>query len=223
MSIQDLKAKLLAENTGKRRSLPFQVLKVDGKAKKFILGEKELQEVEVFFIAEYSQYIHYDPQLQRLTLLSQIVKPFAINNALDLKTGQKIGALVKRMKETDLKPKYISIFLTFVKNDNKWEEAIFYLKGAVLKSFMEIKQDLKNEGKEVISSVLQLGLKPKKKGSVEYAELKLISHADMNDENTLAQAIISLDKFKASLEDYNKYEPTEEPVEVEDEEPEVEF
>jgi hypothetical protein len=222
-NIQELKAKLLAENTGKRRSLPFQTLKVDGKAKKFILGEKELPEVEVFFIAEYSQYIHYDPQFQRLTLLSQIVKPFAINNALDLKTGQKIGALVKKMKETDLKPKYISIFLTFVKNGNKWEEAVFYLKGAVLKSFMEIKQDLKNEQKEVIASVLHLGLKPKKKGSVEYAELKLISHSDMNDESVLANAIISLDKFKASLEEYNKYEPTEEPIEIEDEEPEVEF
>ena len=223
MSVQDLKAKLLAENVGKRRSLPFTVLKVDGKAKKFILGEKELPEVEVFFISEYAQYIHYDPQLQRLTLLSQITKPFAIQNAIDLKTGQKIGALVKRMKETDLKPKYISIYLVFVKNGNKWEEAVFYLKGAVLKSFMEIKQDLKNEQKEVISSVLHLGLKPKKKGSVEYAELKLVSYADMDDENTLAQAIISLDKFKLALEDYNKYEPTEEPVEVEDEEPEVEF
>jgi len=88
-NIQDLKAKLLAENVGKRRSLPFTVLKVDGKAKKFVLGEKELPEAEVFFIAEYSQYIHYDPQLQRLTLLSQIVKPFAINNALDLKQVKK--------------------------------------------------------------------------------------------------------------------------------------
>jgi len=88
MSIQDLKAKLLAENTGKRRSLPFQTLKVDGKAKKFVLGEKELAEVEVFFISEYAQYIYFDPQLQRLTLLSQITKPFAINNGLDLKTGQ---------------------------------------------------------------------------------------------------------------------------------------
>jgi len=67
------------------------------------------------------------------------------------------------MKEADIKPKYISIYLTFVKNGNKWEEAVFYLKGAVLKSFMEIKQDLKNEGKEVISSVLHLGLKPKEK------------------------------------------------------------
>jgi hypothetical protein len=222
-NVQDLKAKLLAENTGKRRSLPFQTLKVDGKAKKFILGEKELPEAEVFFISEYAQYIYYDPQLQRLTLLSQITKPFAIQNALDLKTGQKIGALVKRMKEADIKPKYISIFLTFVKHNGKWEEAVLYMKGAVLKSFMEIKQDLKNEGKEIISSVLHLGLKPKKKGSVEYAELKLISYSDMNDENVLAQAIITLDKFKASLEDYNKYEPTDEPLEVEDEEPEVEF
>jgi len=161
--------------------------------------------------------------LQRLTLLSQIVKPFAINNAIDLKTGQKVGALVKKMKDADIKPKYISIYLVFVKNGNKWEEAVFYLKGAVLKSFMEIKQDLKNEQKEVISSVLHLGLKPKRKGSVEYAELKLISHADIDDESVLTNAIISLDRFKSALEDYNKYEPTEEPVEVEDEEPEVEF
>ncbi|DAD54638.1 TPA: hypothetical protein [Aquificae Joseph's Coat Spring virus] len=224
MSIQELKAKLLAENTGKRRNLPFQVLKVDGKAKKFVLGEQELTEVEVFFISEYAQYIYYDPQLQRLTLLSQITKPFAINNALDLKTGHKIGALVKKMKDSDIKPKYISIFLTFVKHNGKWEEAVFYMKGAVLKSFMEIKQDLKNEGKEVISSVLHLGLKPKKKGSVEYAELKLVSQMDIADENVLAQAIISLDKLKSALEDYNKYEPTEEQVEVEDGlEPEVEF
>ena len=223
-NIQDLKAKLLAENVGKRRSLPFQTLKVDGKARKFLLGEKELPEVEVFFISEYAQYIHYDPQLQRLTLLSQITKPFAIQNAIDLKTGQKIGALVKKMKDADIKPKYISIYLVFVKNGNKWEEAVFYLKGAVLKSFMEIKQDLKNEGKEVISSVLHLGLKPKRKGSVEYAELKLISHADIEDESVLTNAIISLDRFKSALEDYNKYEPMEEPVEVEDDtEPEVEF
>jgi hypothetical protein len=222
-NIQDLRAKLLAENTGKRRSLPFQVLKVDGKAKKFVLGDKEFSEVEVFFISEYAQYIYYDPQLQRLTLLSQITKPFAINNALDLKTGQKIGALVKKMKEADVKPKYISIFLVFVKNGGKWEEAVLYMKGAVLKSFMEIKQDLKNEQKEVISSILHLGLKPKKKGSVEYAELKLNSQSDIADENVLAQAVISLDKLKAALEDYNKYEPSEEPEAEDEAEPEVEF
>jgi len=40
----------------------------------------------------------------------------------------------------------------------------------------------------------------------------------------LTNAIISLDRFKSALEDYNKYEPMEEPVEVEDDtEPEVEF
>jgi len=127
------------------------------------------------------------------------------------------------MKDADIKPKYISIFLTFIKHNGKWEEAVFYMKGAVLKSFMEIKQDLKNEQKEVISSILHLGLKPKKKGSVEYAELKLISQSDINDENVLANAIISLDKLKGALEDYNKYEPSDEPVEVEDEEHEVEF
>jgi len=223
MSIQDLKAKLLAENIGKRRALPFQALKVDGKAKKFLLGEKAVNEIGVFFISEYAQYIHYDPQSQRLTLLSQIVKPFAIQNALDLKTGQKVSAVIKNMKEKDIKPKYVSIFLVLAYYNGQWEEALFYMKGAVLRSFMEIKQELANDGKEVISSVLNLGLKPKKKGSVEYCELKLISHVDVEEEDILNKALNTLDKFKEALEEYNKFETVDVADEEDDSLPEVEF
>jgi hypothetical protein len=105
-----------------------------------------------------------------------------------------------------------------VKVDNTWQEAIFYVKGALLQSLLEITKELQSYGATHIASMLKLTLKSQKKGAVKYSTLALSEYSECNDEQVLAKGVLLLDKFKDEIKKYNVYEPpTEElPIDTED-------
>jgi hypothetical protein len=105
-----------------------------------------------------------------------------------------------------------------IKVDNTWQEALFYVKGALLQSWMEITKELQGYGANHIASLLKLSLKAQKKGAVKYSTLSLVEYKDCEDEGVLAKGVLLLDKFKEEIKKYNAYEPpTEElPIEPED-------
>jgi hypothetical protein len=222
-NIKDYKAQLLQEAQGQRRGLPFKKLAVNHSNQEFILKDGELEkplgkQVELFVSAEFSQYFYYDPKLERITLLSQITRPYAIKKAIDLKSGKPVAELVEKLKSQGLKPTYTSILVVLVKVDDKWEEAVFYLKGALLQSWFEIVKELQGYGATHIANILKLSLKAQKKGSVKYSTLALQEYAECNDESLMAKGVLLLNKFKEAVKEYNLYEPPTEELPVEPEE-----
>jgi hypothetical protein len=219
VNINELKAKILSEAQGSRRGLPFKKLNVNHAEQTFTVKDGEIEktlgkEAEIFVVGEYSQYYFYDPKLERITMLSQITKPALLKQAIDLKSGKKVSELVEKLKAQGLKPTYTTILVILLKVDNTWEEAIFYLKGAVLQSWLEITKQLQQQGTTHIAKLLKLTLKSQKKGAVKYATLTLLDSQDTEDKDILAKAVILLDRFKEEVKKYNTYEPIEElPVE----------
>lgn len=224
-NINELKAKLIAEAQGNRRGLPFKKLAVNHASQEFVLkdatGEKSIgKQAEIFIAGEYAQYFYYDPRLERLTMLSQITKPALIKKAIDLKSGRLASEVVEKLKQQGLKPTFATILVVLVKVGDEWEEAIFYLKGALLQAWFEIVKEIQASGGNVISNILKLGLKAQKKGSVKYSTLTLQEFIECKEETTVAKGVLFLNKFKDAVKEYNVYEPVEE--EVVSEEP-VEF
>jgi len=124
-------------------------------------NKRELgREVEMVILGEYGQYTFFDQKLERTTVLSQIVKPSLIRKAIDLKSGKPISFIIERLKSQGLKPVYNSIIVSLVKVGNSHEEALFFMKGAILQSWMEITRSLQTS---YIASELRLSLKPNKK------------------------------------------------------------
>jgi hypothetical protein len=219
VNINELKAKILAEAQSTRRGLPFKKLNVNHADQVFVVKDGEIEKVlekeaEIFVVGEYSQYYFYDPKLERITMLSQITKPALLKQALDLKSGKKVSELVEKLKSQGLKPTYTTILVILLKVDNTWEEAVMYLKGAVLQSWLEITKQLQQQGTTHIAKLMKLGLRSQKKGAVKYATLTLLDSQDTEDKDILAKAVILLDKFKEEVKRYNAYEPAEElPIE----------
>lgn len=219
VNINELKAKILAEAQSTKRGLPFKKLNVNHADQVFVVKDGEVEkslgkETEIFVVGEYSQYYFYDPKLERITMLSQITKPALLRQAIDLKSGKKVSELVEKLKSQGLKPTYTTILVILLKVDNTWEEAILYLKGAVLQSWLEITKQLQQQGTTHIAKLMKLGLRSQKKGAVKYATLTLLDSQDTEDKDILAKAVILLDRFKEEVKRYNAYEPAEElPIE----------
>jgi hypothetical protein len=222
-NINEMKAKLISDAMGTKRGLPFKKLAVNHANQEFLLkdGEVEKQlgkQVEIFVVGEFAQYFYFDPKVERITMLSQIVRPHSIKKAIDLKSGRPVAELIEKLKAQGTKPTYTSILVVLVKVDNEWQEAVFYVKGALLQSLLEITKELQGYGANHIASLLKLSLKAQKKGAVKYSTLSLVEYKDCEDEGVLAKGVLLLDKFKEEVKKYNAYEPpTEElPIEPED-------
>lgn len=223
LNVNELKAKILAEAQGNKRGLPFKKLGVNHAEQTFVLKDGEAEkvlgkEVEIFVVAEYAQYFYFDAKLERITMLSQITKPSLIKQSIDLKSGKKVSEIIEKLKSQGFKPTYTTILVVMVKEGNEWQEAILYLKGALLQSWLEITKELQGYGATHIASLLKLTLKGQKKGAVKYSTLALSEYKECYDEGVLAKGVLLLDKFKEEIKKYNAYEPpTEElPVESED-------
>jgi len=226
VNINELKAKLMSEAKGSKRGLPFKKLVVRHNDQEFVLkdGENEKaigKQVEAFVVAEYAQYFYFDPKLERITILSQITKPALIKKAIDLKSGKPVVELVEKLKSQGLKPTYTSILVLLVKVDNTWEEVVFYVKGALLQSWMEIVKELQQYNTTHIANLLKLSLKAQKKGAVKYSTLALTEYKDCEDESILTKGVVLLDKFKEAVKEYNAYEPAKEEIETEEVEDDV--
>jgi hypothetical protein len=220
VNINELKMKLLAEAQGSKRRLPFKKLVVNHAEQKF-LKEGEIEkplgkEVEIFVVAEFSQYFYYDPKLERITVLSQISRPSSIKETIDLKSGRKMKEVIEKLNSQGLKPVYTTILVVMVKVGDAWEEAIFYMKGAILQSWLEIIKYLQKQETTHIAKLLKLSLKGQKKGAVKYATLSLEDYQECNDGNVISKGVLLLEKFKAEVEKYNAYEPVKEELPVEE-------
>ena len=219
-NINELKLKLISEAQGSKRGLPFKKLAVNHQSQEFIIKDGEIEkplgkQVEIFVVGEFSQYFYFDPKLERITILSQIKRPFEIKNAIDLKSGKPISQLIEKLKQQGLKPTYTTILVVLIKEGDKWEEGIFYIKGALLQSWLEITKELQGYGATPISNLLKLTLKAQKKGAVKYSTLALSEYNECEDENILAKGVLLLDKFKEEVKKYNAYEPQPEDLPVE--------
>ncbi len=214
-NINELRNKLLQEAQPNKRALPFKRLEVNHSDQLFFMRDaenrKELgKEATILVLGEYAQYTFFDQKLERTTVLSQIVKPSLIKKAIDLKSGKPISFIIERLKSQGLKPVYNSIIIALVKTENGYEEALFYMKGAVLQSWMEIVKSLQTS---YIASELRLSLKPNKKGAVKYSTLSLVDILPCENEALLAKGVMFLDRFKEALKSYNSFEPEPEPEE----------
>jgi len=222
-NINELRNKLLQEAQSNRRVLPFKRLEVNHPDQTFFIrdadSKKELgKEIEIVILGEYGQYSFYDQKLERTTVLSQIVKPSLIKKAIDLKSGKPISSIIEKLKSQGLKPVYNSIIIALVKTENGYDEALFYMKGAVLQSWMEITRSLQFP---YIASEIRLSLKPNKKGAVKYSTLSLVDILPCENEALLAKGVMFLDRFKEALKSYNSFEP--EPEEAEEDDLAIEF
>lgn len=219
-NINELKSKLLQEALGQKKSLSFKKLAIDHANQIFIVKNGDVhslgKEIDMLIVGEYGQYFMFDPRLERITFLSQITKPALIRQAIDLKSGKKVADVLEKLKQQGMKPVYTSILLVMVKNNDSWEEMLFYLKGAVLQSWIEVVKELQGYGVPYVASLLRLGLRSNKKGAVKYCTLTLQKYEECNNENLLAKAVLFLDRFKEEIRRYNAYEPTEEFVEPEE-------
>ncbi len=227
-NINELKSKLLSEAQGSKRRLPFKKLAVRHNDQEFVLKDEENEkvigkQVEAFVVAEYAQYFYFDPKLERITMLSQITKPVLIKKAVDLKSGRLVSELIEKLKSQGLKPTYTTILLMLVKVGNVWEESVFYVKGALLQSWMEITKELQQYNTTHIANLLRLSLKAQRKGAVKYSTLALTEYKDCEDENVFTKGIIFLDKFKEAVKEYNAYEPVKDEIETEDTEDVVDY
>jgi hypothetical protein len=214
---EELKAQLQQEATGQRRGLPFKKLAVNHSTQEFLLkdgdAEKVLgKQVELFIAGEFGQYFYFDPKLERITVLSQIVKPALIKQAIDLKSGRKMSEILEKMKSQNTKPTFSDILVVLVKVDDKWQEAIFYVKGALLQSWFEIVKEITSSDATPIGNIVKLGLKAQKKGSVKYSTLSLVEFIICKDNDLVSNGVALLNKFKEAVKSYNQYEPVEEPV-----------
>jgi hypothetical protein len=222
-NINEYKAKLLQEAQGQKRGLPFRKLAINHTSQEFVLKDGETEktigkQAEIFVVAEYSQYFFFDPKLERITLLSQITKPSLLKKAIDLKSGKPVAELVEKLKSQGFKPTYTSILVVLVKDGNDWQEAVMYLKGALLQSWLEIVKELQGYGATHIANLLKLSLKAQKKGAVKYSTLALSEYKECNEEGILAKGVLLLDKFKEEVKKYNAYEPPTEELPIEPEE-----
>jgi len=208
-NIVELRNKLLQESQGNRKLLPFKRLEVNHSEQTFFIREgdnkKDLgKEVSVIVLGEYGQYSFYDQKLERTTVLSQIVKPSLIRRALDLKSGKPVMHIIERLKTQGLKPVYSSIQVSLVKINDQWQEALFFMKGAILQSWMELAKGIQPH---YIASNIKLTLKPQKKGAVKYSTLSLVEYSLCDDEMLLAKGVMFLDRFKEVIKEYNSFEP----------------
>jgi bifunctional DNA-binding transcriptional regulator/antitoxin component of YhaV-PrlF toxin-antitoxin module len=222
-NINELKNQLISDAIGQKRRLPFKKLVVNHANQEFVLrdGENEKllgKQVEIFVVGEFAQYHYFDPKLERITMLSQIVRPYYIRKAIDLKSGRPVAELIEKLKSQGTKPTYTTILLVMVKVDDEWQEAVFYLKGALLQSWLGITKELQGYGATPIASLLKLSLKAQKKGAVKYSTLALSEYTECNDVKVFSKAVILLNKFKEELKRYNAFEPPTEELPVEPEE-----
>jgi hypothetical protein len=219
--MKNAKELLQQEALGSKRGLPFKKLAVNHSTQEFVLKDGELEQVlgkqvELLVAGEFGQYYFFDPKLEKTTVLSQIVKPALIKQAIDLKSGKKMAEIIEKMKSQNLKPTYSNILVCLVKVNGEWEEVIFYVKGALLQSWFEIVKEIANLGNTPIGNIVKLGLKAQKKGSVRYATLSLEEFIDCQDNTVIANGVLLLNKFKEAIKSYNQYEPAEEEPVIED-------
>lgn len=211
----ELKAQLQQEATGQRRGLPFKKLAVNHSTQEFVIKDGEAEKVlgkqaELFIAGEFGQYFYFDPKIEKITVLSQIVKPALIKQAIDLKSGKKMAEILEKMKAQNTKPTFSDILVVLVKVDNQWQEAIFYVKGALLQSWFEIVKEITSSESTAVGNIVKLGLKAQKKGSVKYSTLSLVEFVNCEDNELIAKGVLLLNKFKEAIKSYNRYEPVEE-------------
>lgn len=222
--MKNFKAQLLEEARPQRKGLSFKKLAVNHSTQEFVLRDGELEmslgkEIVILLVAEYGQYFHYDTKLERVTVLSQITRPFEIKEALDLKSGKKMKEVIEKMGQYNTKPTYSDILVCLVKVGEVWEDVIFYVKGAVLSSWFDIVKELRKLETSPIGNFIELSLRPQKKGSVKYATLDLKMFKVCEDDDPLLEKAIShFKKFKEEIKAYNLYEPVKEEIPVEIEE-----
>ncbi len=157
----------------KKRKLPYPVLRIrhpipTAGLKEVWIVEKEdgaiqeLSSVITFYpIAERGQYFKFDPNLNRVTVLSEILPTFKIKTAVDLRSGKPISEI--REKE-DLT--FTTIIFGLVKVDKDWLPVVSYFKKSSLKELITIKEEV---GGILVGKKLELGLKVLKNGAVTYA------------------------------------------------------
>lgn len=217
VNAKELKAQLQQEAQGTRRGLPFKKLAVNHPTQEFVLKEGEVEkvlgkQVELFVAGEFGQYFYFDPKLEKITLLSQIVKPALIKQAIDLKSGKRMAEILEKMKSQNIKPTFSDILVVLVKVEDVWQEAIFYVKGALLQSWFEIVKEISSSDNTPIGNIVKISLKAQKKGSVKYSTLSLVEFEECEDENLITKGVLFLNKFKEVVKTYNQYEP---PIEEE--------
>lgn len=221
----------LRENAGGLKSpFPFVVVNYDeevGAAGTFAIGgEKKngewitpptvMERLEFVLLKERGQYTYYNEHLNRLTVKSTILPRFQMKQAVDLVSGEPI----EKLRREGLKLTYNSYLLVLIRLGGGFAPAIFKLKGATLKSWIDFtKRKLPGLTDLVIATTQR-----EKKGTVKYFTLSLDIRDITEDEAGAILPLIqpTVDAFEEWVFHYNNRHitPTE-PQQTELQQPEV--
>lgn len=121
--------------------------------------------VHIVFLKEYGQYTFFDPSSERVTIRSNIFPKWQAREAYDVITGEPIS----KLKEVyDIRYTQVTLILILVAS-NEWKPAIWYMRGATLKAYLDILRQNKFRAEDFLATkIFTLTTKQEKKGSVRY-------------------------------------------------------
>ena len=157
---------------------------------------------DVIFLKEYGQYVYFDPQLEKVTVKSNIFPKWKAKDAVDLYTDKPIAEL----KEIYPGIRYTQVTLILV-NINRWVPAIWYMKGSTIKAYLDIIRENKLKPEDYIGcKIFRLGIQKNKKGTVIYYTPtleKLMEPSDKDAKTLLSLIPEATEKFKKYVDEYN--------------------
>lgn len=174
---------------------------------------------KIIFLKEYGQYTYYDPSVEKITIRSNIFPKWQAKEAVDLATGEPIT----KMKEVNPDIRYTQITLILVNVDGNWIPAVWYLRGAALKAYLDMLREKKLRPSDYFGvKILEFVTEKKKKGQVVYYVPVLSNILEPSEKD--AKVLLSLipktvEEFRAYIHSYNGTpELAQKPVDTENDE-----
>ena len=213
---------------GEKLEFPFEKLVVDQTEGKFRKGgvkndEGELEgaeyfdEVELILLKKYSEYIHFDPEEERITKKTTIETSATQCRELYSKVP------VQELKDAGYDMKFIAHYVSLLKTDKGFEPVDFITKGAVFKALLDYLSENREVSKKPLFYVLKMRLERRKKGVVIYY-VPVIESREITDEEAseiLKKVDETVEKFEEFRRAYNSrtseyQEEKEETIEEDD-------
>jgi len=156
-----------------------------------------VEKLEFVLLKERGQYTHYNEHLNRLTVKSVILPKFQMKQAVDLISGKPI----EELRREGLQLTYNSLLLILVRLGGGFAPAIFKLKGATLKSWI----DFTKQNPPGLTNLIIATTRKEKKGTVRYFTLSLDVRDITEDEAGAILPLIhpTIDAFEEWVFHYN--------------------
>ena len=204
----DLQEKLLEKQkalTGRKSlSFPLERLQVDQSSGVFTLGNGEEKqdlgdEVEVVFVKRYAEFIHFDPEKEKITLRSTIEE--SARECRELYSGTPI----KQLKDSGFDMKFIAHYIVLINTLDGYIPADFQIKGAVANAVINLFSENRDLSRLTLGHFVKMRLKRKKKGAVKFyvPEFEVRKATNEELEEYLDLVDEPVEKFEEFRKEYN--------------------